>query len=88
MTDGEKKRNPLRMSTAGIEFAGVFGFFLVMGYLADSLGGKLFETYQIYPTLTIIGAIAGFFSALYRLLKQARSVQNHQDEPPDPSNKT
>jgi F0F1-type ATP synthase assembly protein I len=69
MADG-RRRNPLRLSTAGVEFIGTFALLLAGGYLLDSWLGRWITT---RPAFTIWGGVIGFAFALYRLVKQAKS---------------
>ena len=82
MAKVNQRRNPLRATTAGIEFIGTFGLLLAGGYALDRL-------LNITPALTIWGGVIGFIYALRRLLKQAKKAgkdveedwrQHHQDQ--------
>lgn len=68
-----RRPNPLRLSTAGVEFIIIFGALLAGGYLLDSWTGWS-------PAGTVWGAMLGFAAAMYRLLKQAQAAKHYTDE--------
>jgi len=68
-----KKVNPLRLSTAGVEFITIFGILLAAGYFLDRWTGWT-------PAGTVWGAMLGFGVAMYRLLKQAQAAKHYTDE--------
>lgn len=68
MSNQRDQRNLLRYATAGTEFAATFGLFLVGGYLLDRyVVGRL-------PGFTVLGALCGFLTAVYRLWRKGRTI--------------
>ena len=74
MTEGGRRQNPWRFTTAGIEFAAVFGVFVAAGYALDTWVTKF------GAVCTVWGAVIGFGCALHRLLKQARQAGHFDDD--------
>ncbi len=80
MRDGKRRLNPLRLSTAGVEFIGTFGLLLGGGYLLDRWLDQWVTT---RPALTIWGGVIGFAFALHRLVKQAKAGAKDSEDRDD-----
>ena len=83
MEDSGRQQNPWRYTTAGLEFTVIFAAFVGIGYLLDTwlLGEP--------GPFTVWGAVIGFATALYRLIKQAKQAggfdkdDHYYDDPSD-----
>jgi len=68
----------MRYLTIGAEFIGIFLAVFLLGYWLDQRVG-----YE--PLFTILGMIAGFAGAMYRLLRTAREYEDHRRREKDAS---
>lgn len=66
--DQEQMRRAWRYSSVGVEFTVVFCAFVIGGIWIDRRCGTL-------PANTILGVIAGFSLALWRLLRQVKRLR-------------
>ena len=65
----------MRYMTLGVEFIGVFLVCLVIGILID-------RRWDSSPAGTLVGMVAGFAGAMYRILRVAKQYEDDERKPP------
>lgn len=83
MSEGDKGRNLMQLSSVGVEFIMIIALMLAGGFFLDRWLGML-------PVFTVWGGVIGFFVALRRLVIQAKQAgrlgKPDQTDREDPEN--